>query len=72
MSNFPKIVIETDADFTPVGKRSVKIISIAPRQGRYAVAKGTRVIRWYVGGAIYATLPITSANIKMTEQWFAA
>lgn len=51
-----KITIQTDADFTPAGKRRAKI------------AYGNR-IRWYVGGCIYRTLPITAANIELSKKW---
>jgi hypothetical protein len=51
-----KIRIQTDADFTPAGKRRAKI------------AYGNR-IRWYVGGCIYRTLPITAENIELSKRW---
>lgn len=51
-----KITIQTDADFTPAGKRRAKI------------AYGNR-IRWYVSGSIYRTLSITAANIELSRQW---
>lgn len=51
-----KIVIQTDEDFTPEGKRRAKI------------AYGNR-IRWYVSGRIYRTLPITAENIALSKQW---
>ena len=51
-----RIVIQTDADFTPPGKR------------RAATAYGNR-IRWYVSGRIYRTLPISPANIALSRDW---
>lgn len=51
-----KITIQTDADFTPAGKRRAKI------------AYGNR-IRWYVGGCIYRTLAITAENIEISKRW---
>ena len=51
-----KITIQTDADFTPAGKRRAKI------------AYGNR-IRWYVSGSIYRTLPIPPANIELSRKW---
>ena len=51
-----KIVIQTDADFTPPGKRRAK------------VAYGNR-IRWYVSGRIYRTLAITYENIDLSRRW---
>ena len=54
-----KIVIQTDADFTPPGKRRAK------------TAYGNR-IRWYVSGQIYRTLPITADNIRLSREWVDA
>lgn len=54
-----KIVIQTDADFTPPGRRRAKI------------AYGNR-IRWYVSGRIYRTLKITDANIELSRRWVDA
>lgn len=51
-----KITIQTDADFTPPGKRRAK------------VAYGNR-IRWYVGGRIYRTLKISQANLELSMKW---
>ena len=51
-----KIVIQTNADFTPPGKRRAK------------VAYGNR-IRWYVGGRIYRTLKITQTNVELSMKW---
>jgi hypothetical protein len=51
-----KIVIQTDADFTPPGKRRAKI------------AYGNR-IRWYVGGRIYRTLKPTQENLNLSVEW---
>lgn len=55
----PKIIIHTDADFTPPGKR------------RAATAYGNR-IRWYVSGRIYRTLAITAENIALSRRWVDA
>ncbi len=53
------IVIKTDADLTPKGKRRARFYQ-------------KRVIRWYVGGRYYGQLPITQENIKMSSEWAAA
>ncbi len=65
--NEMNITIQTNADFTPSGKRSVRIVRHA-RSGK----KIAQSIRLYVAGKIYATLPITIENMKMVEEWYAA
>ena len=68
----PKIVIHTDLDLTPAGKRRVRLIR-APRRGeRYASSKGPSVIRWYVGQKIYRTMAPTIENAKLSNEWVAA
>lgn len=62
-----KIVIQTNADFTPAGKRMVRVVSHA-RSGK----KIAKSIRLYVAGKIYATLPITEENMKLAMEWYAA
>lgn len=69
-----KIIIQTDADFTPAGKRAVRIV----RRGgglynRYATGKrGVQMITWYVGGRIYRNLPLTAENAALSNEWVAA
>lgn len=58
-----KIVIQTDADFTPKGKRTARVIT---------TARGGRLLRWYVAGKIYRSLAPTQANLDLTDQWQAA
>ena len=60
-----KIVIQTDADFTPKGKRSARVVQT---RGQFA----GRQLRWYVSGRIYHRLPVTPENIALTSQWLAA
>lgn len=55
-----KIVIHTDADFTPSGKRRAKIA--------YARTRSPR-IRWYVSGRIYRTLPVNAENAALSLRW---
>jgi len=55
------ITIQTNLDFTPKGKRTARV---APY--------GHRVIHWYVAGRIYNRLPITTANIALTNEWVRA
>ncbi len=66
-----KIVIETDLDTTPVGKRKGRIVKVgtSARAGRYACSKGLSVLRWYVGGRIYRQLELTAQNVKLTNEW---
>lgn len=61
-----KIVIQTNADFTPKGKRAAKIVTL--KNGFGSVQR----LRWYVGGRIYRTLAITPENISLTNDWKAA
>lgn len=61
-----KIVIHTDADFTPAGKRTARCITLRSAFGT------VQRIRWYVSGRIYRTLPITHDNVKLTNEWMAA
>jgi hypothetical protein len=57
-----KIVIQTDADFTPPGKRTARVITT--RSGRQ--------LRWYVAGRIYRRLPVSVDNVALTKDWLAA
>lgn len=61
-----KIVIQTDADFTPKGKRSARVVTT-----RGAFGRG-RQLRWYVSGRLYNRLPATADNAKLTREWIAA
>lgn len=58
-----KITIQTDADFTPAGKRRAQI---------WTGYRGTRLIRWYVSGRRYRALAITPENIALTKEWLGA
>lgn len=60
-----KIVIQTDADFTPAGKRRAMIV-------RTNSGHGPRVLRWYVGQRTYRTLPVTAEAVALTNEWLAA
>jgi hypothetical protein len=53
----PTVVIPTDFDLTPVGKRRVKV--------------RPSLIRWFVSGRRYHALPITAANIALSREWVA-
>lgn len=55
-----RIIISTDADLTPPGKRYARIVQLRRRQA----------IRWYVSGRIYATRP--TSDIDITRQWLAS
>lgn len=58
-----KIIIQTDADFTPKGKRTARVIR---------TDRGGQQLRWYVGGKIYARRPVTAQNVDITNEWLAA
>lgn len=60
----PKIVIQSDADFTPPGKRTARVVTLNSPAGE------VRRIRWYVSGRIYDTRPIEDDSI--TREWIAA
>jgi len=60
----PKIVIEVDADMTPKGKRTARIVQ-TDRNGRQ--------LRWYVAGRIYREFGvINNRNVALTNEWLAA
>lgn len=61
-----KITIRTDADFTPAGKRTARMVTL---RGSFGPVQR---IRWYVGGRIYRTLTATAENAKMSNEWLAA
>lgn len=56
-----RIIIHTDRDLTPPGKRAARIIRLR---------RGGRAIRWYVSGRIYATRPMS--DLSVTRQWLDA
>lgn len=59
-----EIVIQSNADFTPPGKR-------VARHVRHTMS-GRRTephIRWYVAGKAYRSLPLTNVNVKRTVDW---
>ena len=63
-AGLPEIVIEVDADMTPKGKRSARIVQ-TDRNGRQ--------LRWYVAGRIYREFGvINNSNVALTNEWLAA
>lgn len=61
------IKIETNADLTPKGKRSARVV-------RHAIS-GKKIparFRWYVGGKAYMDKPLTQESIDLTKEWLAA
>lgn len=62
-----EIVIQSDADFTPPGKRVWRTVRHQKNGRRTAMH-----IRWYVGRKSYRALELTEANIKLSERWQAA
>jgi len=65
--NMQKIVIETDADFTPKGKRRALIVKHT-RNGKRTKPH----IRWYVGRAAYRSLEPTKENEALSLEWLNA
>jgi hypothetical protein len=61
-----KITIQTDADFTPAGKRNARIVKTSTRFGE------GRQLRWYVAGNLYRRMQPTADNIELTREWLAA
>lgn len=57
MSNRPHIVIHTDRDLTPAGKRSIRIVTL----------RGGQFVRWYLNGRIYATRPLS--QLELSREW---
>lgn len=62
-----QITIQTNADFTPAGKRTVRVVRHA-KSGK----KCAPVIRWYVGGKIYATHPLNGEGTALSLAWLVA
>jgi len=60
-----KIVIQTDADFTPRGKRTARIVSHA-MNGK----KMKKVIRCYVGGKAYMQKELS--EFALVNKWLVA
>lgn len=58
--NTPYIVIKTDLDLTPPGKRSIRIVAL--RRGK--------AIRWYLDGRIYATRSLD--QLALSREWVKA
>jgi hypothetical protein len=59
-----KIVIQTEADFTPKGKRAARIVETSGRFGR------GRQLRWYVAGKVYRKFAaITPTDLNLTSAW---
>jgi hypothetical protein len=60
------ITIQTDADFTPKGKRTARVVELRGQMCK------TRRIRWYVSGRIYHQLAVTDSNVSLTREWVSA
>jgi hypothetical protein len=58
------LLIRTEADLTPAGKRTARIVQHA-KNGRRTPPH----IRWYVGGKAYRSLSLTEKNIAVTGDW---
>lgn len=53
-----QIVIHTEYDLTPVGKRAARVVQ---------TSRGGRQLRWYVGGRLYWK----GAPAEHTSEWLA-
>ena len=53
------IVVQTDADFTPKGKRTARVVR---------TSRGGTQLRWYVAGRIFRK----GAPAELTAEWLAA
>lgn len=57
-----RIVIRSDRDFTPKGKRRWALVSHL---------RGGPAIRWYVSGRIYRTLAYCQESLTLSAEWMA-
>ncbi|NVL49944.1 hypothetical protein F2S72_09345 [Pseudomonas syringae pv. actinidiae] len=62
-----EIVIQSEADFTPPGKRAARVVRHSMSGRRTADH-----IRWYVAGKAYRSLPLSKENVQMTAEWKAS
>lgn len=58
------ITIQSDADFTPKGKRSVKIVRHS-KSGK----KIKPTLAWYVGGKLFRYLDLNEQSIILSSAW---
>ena len=58
------VIYATDADFTPTGKRTYRVVRHT-LNGKRATAH----IRWFVGQRAYRSLPLTKPNLDLTRDW---
>lgn len=58
------IVIQTDADLTPKGKRSIKVVKHL-KNGK----KIKPTIAWYVGGKLFRYLELSNESIYLSIEW---
>jgi hypothetical protein len=62
-----EIVIQTNADLTPPGKRVARVVHHA-KSGRRTGPQ----IRWYVAGSCFRNLKLTEQNTLLSAEWVAA
>lgn len=62
----PVIEIQVDADLTPKGKRTARVVELR------AMGRPVLRIRRYVGGRIFQTLPYDAQSITATREWINA
>src|ERR1035438_4926686 len=61
-----KIIIHTDRDLTPDGKRNWRVVSLT------SMGRPVSRIRWYVSGRIFRTLGLSGDNLQLSQQWVDA
>jgi hypothetical protein len=57
-----RLVMASELDFTPAGKRRVRVVP---------TSRGGRLLRWYVSGRRYHSLPVTPAAAELSREWVA-
>jgi len=57
-------VMQTDADFTPLGKRKALYV----RYNRQGWKCGGMIV-WYVAGRRFRELEVTHKNIELSQKW---
>lgn len=62
-----EIVIQSDADFTPPGKRSFRVV-----QHTFSGRRAKPHLRWYVGQKSFRSLALTGQNQALSREWQAA
>jgi hypothetical protein len=62
-----EVVISTDADLTPTGKRRAQIV-----HNKLSGRKAQPHLRWFVGVKSYRSLLLTDENVTLSKEWLKA